>query len=209
MKNPQLPIKEKSKRFGQLCLVIAIIINGVLLLINIRQTSLEDQLSRKRSAENYFILNQQAINDEKAKRVSLHASLNQMKVLRRLSRDKLSEKENETLLSEEREAQKQIDASFVRIVGATYLQANDPPAVSHPDKMFSNKSDTELEGLLITFEEQAFQYAKTIKDEVVNLMGRIAFWKVWHSLGLAISMFILVIGNILLFISDASRDPQA
>ena len=207
MVTPKPPVKKSPKRLGQLLLVVAVVINGVLLFINIWQTSLEDQLSRKRSAEAYFILNQQTINDEKAKRVSLHVSLNQMKMLRRLSRDKLSEKENELLLSEEREFQKQIDASFVKIVGATYLQANDPPSGFHPDKMFSNKSDTELESLLMKFEEQVFQYAKTLKDEMVNLMGGVAFWKAWHSMGLAISMLILVIGNILLFVSDASRDP--
>ena len=102
MKNSALPTEEKPKRLGQFCLVIAVIINGASLLINIRQTSLEDQLSRKRSAESYFILNQQSIHTENAKRVLLHTSLNQLKMLRRLARDRLSERENEILFGEER-----------------------------------------------------------------------------------------------------------
>lgn len=208
MKNPQLPIKEKRKRIGQLCIVVAAIISGALILINIRQTSLEDQLSRKRSAEQYFILNQQAITGENAKRVLLHTSLNQLKMLRRLARDKLSERENEILLGDEREFQKQIDASLAKIVGGTFLQANDPPSGQHPDAMFSNKSDAELADLLKKFEGQAFKYAENLKGEMVNLMSKVACWKAWHSIGLAINMFIIVIGNVLLFATDAPRDSQ-
>ena len=78
----------------------------------------------------------------------------------------------------------------------------------HPDEMFSHKSAAELQDLLKKFEEQAFQYAKNLKDEAVVLMGKIAFWKAWYSIGLVISMFVLVIGNIRLFASDKYRNSQ-
>ena len=200
--------ESNPKRLGQLCLVVAVVINGVLLLVNLRQTGLEDQLSRKRSAEGYFILNQQTISGEDTKRELLHTSLNQLKMLRRLSKDRLSEIENQTLLSDERELEKQEDAALGKIVAVTYLQANDPPPGQQPDEMFSHKSVAELQDLLKKFEEQAFQYAKDLKDETVNLMGKIAFWKAWYSTGLVINMFVLVIGNIMLFASDAPRNSQ-
>ena len=201
-------MKVNSKRLGQLCLVVAVVINGALLLVNLRQTDLENRLSRKRSAERYFILNQQTISAEDTKRALLHTSLNQLKMLRRLSKDRLSEIENQTLIGDEHELEKQVDAALEKIVAATYLQANDPPPGQHPDELFSHKSDAELQDLLRKFEEQAFQYAKDLKDETVNLMGKIAFWKAWYSIGLVISMSVLAIGNILLFASDAPRNSQ-
>jgi len=129
-------------------------------------------------------------------------------MLRRLSKDRLSEIENQTLIGDEHELEKQVDAALEKIVAATYLQANDPPPGQHPDELFSHKSDAELQDLLRKFEEQAFQYAKDLKDETVNLMGKIAFWKAWYSIGLVISMSVLAIGNILLFASDAPRNSQ-
>lgn len=200
--------ESNSKRLGQLCLVVAVVINGMLLLVNFRQTGLEDHLSRKRSAERYFILNQQTISGENTKRALLHTSLNQLKMLRRLSKDRLSEIENQTLLGDERELETQEDAALRKIVAATYLQANDPSPGEHPDEMFSRKSVAELQDFLNKFEEQAFQYAKNLKDETVVLMGKIAFWKMWHSIGLVISMFVLVIGNILIFASNVPQNSQ-
>ena len=202
-------MKAKPKRLGQLCLVVALVINGVLLLVNMRQTSLEDGLSRKRSAERYFILNQQAISAEDTKRALLHTSLNQLKMLRRLVRDKLSERENEILVNDERELQRQINASYVKVVSALYLQANDPPPGQHPDTMFSDKSDTELEALLAKFEEQAFRYAQGLKGQAINLTEKIAFWKTWNSVGLVAGMVILVFGNIIIFAVDTPDESQA
>ena len=190
---------KNRRRLGQLCLVAAICINGVLLLVNLRLSTLEDKLSKKRGDERYFMFNEQRISAQTAKRASLHTSLNQLKMLRRLTKDKISPEENQTLLIDERNFQIEIDAHLRRIVGATYLQANDPPPGQHPDKMFSSKSDKELVLLLPKYRDQAYEYAKTLKNEMVDLMDAISFRKKVHSIGLVISMLVLIVGNLLLF----------
>lgn len=192
-----------------MCLVVAVVLNAFVLLINLHLSTLEDELASKRSQEGYYMTNRQAITSEMTKRTQLHTELNQLKMLRRLTRHRLTPQENEALVQDEKVLQRKISASLRKAAIGTYLQANDPPPGKDPNKMFSNMTDEEVLAVSFQLEEQAWQYAQNLKTEMVRLMGEVSLWKRFHSLGLILSTIILVVGNFLIFATWVSADYRS
>lgn len=197
--------RSKKRHWGQICLISAAILNAFVLLVHLHLSGLEDELANKRADEGYFIKNKQTISAENAKRTILHTSLNQLKMLRRLARDRLTPSENEMLLMDEKTLQNEIDASLRKIVGATYLQANDPPQGKDTNKMFNKMTNEQLLALIPELQDQEWQFAENLKMDMVSLMDQVSFWKKLHSSALIISMIILIVANFLIY---ASRESE-
>jgi hypothetical protein len=166
---------------------------------------LEDELASKRADETYYFTNRQTISTEINRREFLQINLNQLKMLRRLVRDRLTSRENEMLLMDEKFLQSEIDASLRMIVMGQYLQAKDPPPGKDPNDMLSSKTDEQLLVMIKEFQDSSWQYVKNLKVEMLFLMSQVSFWKKLHSFVLIISIIILIIANILIYASMESE----
>jgi hypothetical protein len=195
----QEPAIVKKKRRGQRLLFLAAVLNGAVFFLGLFLASLQGELDGKVTDEMYFMRNDQAISAEISKRTLLHTSLNQLKLLRRIARERISLAENKMLLIDESVFQREINASLRKIGGAAFLQAHDPPAGHTPDEIFSKMSDDEVASQLPTFQDQGFQFAKGIKADMNSLRSRIAYWKVINSTLLTISTMVLIIGSYLVY----------
>lgn len=183
----------------QKLLLGAIFLNSFALLVSLYVTKLEDSFTDKREKEWYFITNQQAISSEIAKRTLLHTSLNQLKMLRRISKDRLTGVEYKSLLRDEEIFQRQIDSSLVKIVGAAYLQANDPQQGFDPDEYFSGFTAEELSKKLPEYEAGAFKYVKGLKTDMVALLDSISRWKMFYAMSIILSTILLLYATYLNF----------
>lgn len=189
---------KKCRKWGQICLVSAILLNAFVLAINLHLTSLQGELQNKRYEEQYFIINDQTKNAESAKYSLLQVNSNQLVLLRRLADDRLTPDERKTLLSNVKELNHQSELSKVKVVTIAYLLANDPPEGTDLNKMFVGKSDSELARLQDHYEKQAGEYANNLKRQMVQLMDDISIWNYVHSSALVLSSMILIIGSILI-----------
>jgi len=196
----------KKMRWGQICLIVAVILNALVLLINLHLSGLEDELASKREEERYFIINEQSKYGEINKRTLIHTSLNQLKMLRRLATDLITPEEKQMLLTDEKIFQREINASLRKAVIVTYLQGNDPPPGKNPQDMFSGMTDEQLLALSPKFESQALQYISNLKTEMVRLMDEISLWKKLYSYGLIISLIIIVVANFLIYAGRESAE---
>jgi len=198
----------KYKKWGQACLVSAVLLNGMVLAINLHLTSLEGKLQSKRYDEQYFTINEQTKNAESDRYSLLQGNSSQLVMLRRLADDRLTADERKTILSNVKEINHQSEVSKISVVAITYLLANDLPEGTNPYKLFEGKSDSELTALQIRYENQAGEYMITMKKEMVQLMNAISIWKILHSSALILSSIILIIGSILNLRSELVVPPS-
>lgn len=189
----------KKRRWGQVCLIVAAILNAFVLLINLNLSNLEDELTSKSEEERYFMSNQQTKNDEVNKRTLLHVSLNQLRMLRRLASDRLTPDENQAILMDEKNFQVEINSSLRKAVIVSYLQGSEPSPGKDPEEMFSNMTDEQLFALIPKLEDKSFQYIQNVKKEMVRLMDKISLWKKLYSYSLIMSIIIIIVANFLIY----------
>lgn len=188
---------KKCRKWGQICLVSAILLNGFVLAINVYLSSLQGELQSKRYDEQYFIINDQTKKAEIAQYRMLQVNANQLVLLRRLADDRLTLDERNTILNNVKELNHRSEMSKVNVAAISYLLANDPPEGTDLYKMFEGKSDSELVRLQEQYEKQAGEYVKNLKRQMVQLMDNISTWQYVHSSALVLSSIILIIGSIL------------
>ncbi len=193
---------KKSRKWGQILLVFAVVLNGVVLWVNLHLNNLQGELQDKRYEENYFIINEKTKRSESAKYTLLNANSNQLVILRRLAEDHLSSEEDETIRGVIKELNYQSNRSKVGVVALAFLLANDPPEGTNPFEMFILKSDSELVRLQKKYEIQAGDYALELKSEMVQLMDDISYWEIGNAVSLVMSNIILILGSILIFASN-------
>lgn len=193
---------KKRRKWGQICLVTAVLLNGLVLAINLHLTSLQGELQNNRYEEQYFIVNSQTKNDQSARYLQLQENSNQLVLLRRLADSSLTFDERTTVLNNVKELNRESEVSRVNVVVLAYLLAHDPPEDTDLYKMFESKSDDELARLQKQYENQAEKYAINLKKEMIQLMESISFWKYFHNPALVLSSIILIIGSILKFPSE-------
>lgn len=201
--------RSKRRRWGQICLMIAAILNSFVLLINIHLSGLGDELASKREEERYFAINQQTKYGEISKYTLLQTNLNQLLMLRRLAKGRFTPEENQMLLMNEKIVEGEINASFRKAVIVTYLQGNDPPPGEDPQEMFSNMTHEQLFTLIPELEDQALQRVSNLKTEMVTLMDKISLWKKLYSYSLIISSITIVIANLFIFAVSRSGAPRS
>lgn len=195
---------KKYRKWGQICLVSAILLNGLVLAINLYLTGLQGELQNRRNEEQYFIINEQTKRTESARYTLLQGNSNQLVLLRRLTDDRLSPDERETIKSNVRNLNLQSETSKINLVAITYLLANDPLKGTDVFRMFEDKSDIELLRLQVLYEKQANEYANDLKRQMVQLMDSISMWKYAHSSMLVLSSIILILGGLLNFRSETA-----
>lgn len=201
MEKQKKEIKKESRiyKWSRRLLLWAIILNSIALVLNLYIVRLEDSFTDRHEKEWYFVTNQQAISSEIAKRTLLHTSLNQLKMLRRISKDRLSPSEYKCLLHDEDGFQRQIDSSLIKIAGASYLQGNDPPPGFSPDRYFAGMSQDDLAKKLPENEDKALAYAKGLKKDMVSLTDQISFWKTIYASSIIVSTILLLMANYIYF----------
>jgi len=193
---------KKCKKWGQICLVSAIILNAFAISLNLHLSSLQGELQNKRYDEQYYIMNEQTKSDEIDKYQLLLANSNQLVMLRRLADKYLTPNESNTVRSIVKELNYQSEVSKVNVAAISYLLANDPPEGTNPFTMFQDKSDSELVNLQRLFNKQAEEYANNLWSQKTTLMDAISFWQLFHSSVLLLSTIILIIGSILTYRSE-------
>lgn len=201
-KQPQETRTQVAHNWGKVLMLLAILLNSILIFVNWHVSELDASRAGKREEERYFITNNQSLNLEDAKRLLLHASLNQQKLLRRLASGLIAPKEKEMLLLDEKTFQSATVASFRKITAVSYLQGNDPPSGLNLEKKFSKYSEVELGRMLPEFENQASGYIMNVKKEMLSLESKISFWKKVSSQMLLFSTILMLIANFLLFYSS-------
>ncbi len=192
----------KCRRWGQICMVIAILMNGLVLIVNLHLTSLQGELQNKRYIEKYFIVNMQTKQYESANHTLLGGISNQMVMLLRLAEDRMKPEERKTISDNIKILQNKGHESFVNSVIVTYLSVNEPPDGADVFKMFSSKSDSELVDLMKQYVEQSGEFMEDLKIQMVQLMDDISLWNSINASLLVLSSIILIIGTILNFRSD-------
>lgn len=190
------------KRFGKAALLFAVLINGCLIFFSIRQSSLESRFAELSSEENYFIINKKTIDAEYNKMVSLEYARNQSIMLRKLARNYLSQVEYETLYTNDSMTLHKNKSSLVKIVTTTYLLYRDPTAGEDPNEMFRDKTREELQVLFESFQLEAGEYARELKNNMIDLAKQLSFWRMIHSIGLAVNMLFLTAGSIIVFMTE-------
>jgi hypothetical protein len=200
--NAKTSVRQGRRKLGQILLVTAVALNGLVLAISLHLTSLETELQEKRYEEQYFILNDKTKNEESAKTTLLDGTANQIVMLRRLAEDRMTPDENQIVLSNVKELRRQLRDSKVKVIAVTYLLAHDPPKGTDVYGMFAGKSDSELLLLQDQYERDASAYGDSLKAVMVEKMDSISIWKYAHSAALVLSTIILIVGSIINFRSD-------
>lgn len=179
--------------------MLAVILNGAVLLINLRVSNLENQLAEKRRRLQDFMTNHQGISFEIAKQTLYTTSLNQLKLLRRLSQRYLSPNDYQALSQTERVLAKQIEESNSKIVVGTFIQGGNLPEDTDLEKLFGGLSQDSLEQLFPIFQKKESEYVDNLMAEMNRLDSQAFFWKTIYSSATVLSMTVIVIGSILLF----------
>ncbi len=193
---------KNMRSWGQVCLVLAILLNGLVLGMSLYISSLQGELQTRRYEEQYFINNDRILKSESDRLALLNANSNQLVMLRRLSQSHLTEREIRVVESVVKELNRQQEVSKINTVALTYLLSNDTTEDVNVYKMFESKSDSELLVLQEEYEKQANDYSTVLKKDMVQLMEKISFWEVVHSTMLVLSSIVLIIGNLIIFRSD-------
>lgn len=188
-----------NKKLGQIFLVFAVLLNGLVLAVNLKLTGLEEDLQTKRFEESYFMVIEQTKANQSLEYSILQGNSNQLVLLRRLADNRLTPTERNTLKNNVKELNRQSQDKKVKMLAVTYLLANDPPEGTNVYKMFEGKSDAELGQLQVKYEMQAMDYSDKLKKQMVQLMDKITFWGYIHSAALSLSSIILILGSILIF----------
>lgn len=195
----------KAKRWGQGLLLLTAILNGAVFFLGLRLASWQEDLDGKMTDEMYFLRNDQAISSEIIKRTLLHASLNQLKIVRRVGRERISPGEYKMLLRDEDVFEGEINRSLRKIAGAGYLQGHDPSPGQDTDTMIASMSVDEISKKLPEWQEDAFRHIKGVKASMNDIRARLQYWKVVNSSLLSFSTLFLIIGSYLIFKAEGEE----
>ena len=193
---------QQLKKWGHISLVIAILLNGFVLGINLYLTGLQGELQTFRYEEQYFINNNSLMKSESDRLALLTAHSNELVMLRRLAENHLTENENKAIKDVVKEVNYQAETSKINTVAITYLLSNDTTEETNIFSMFEGKSDIELLSLQKKYELQANDYSTILKKKMVKLMDDISIWEIVHSTVLVLSSIIVILGSLLIFRSE-------
>jgi hypothetical protein len=199
MKTNLPPGAKRKKRSGQKFLFAAAVLNAVAFGLGLWLTSLQGQLDELQANEFYFMRNDLAIMGETTKRTLIHAHLNELKMLRRVAAERLSAEERKLLVADERVFQRMIGGSLRIVAAATHLQATDPPAGKGPDDLFRPMTEDQIVSMMPKLQNDAWEFAKKLKLDMISLRKRIGYWKQINSAALVLSNLFLLWGGFLIF----------